>query len=110
MSSQGRVLLARTGKQATRHSNCGEHVRLLAPGQGTCLAGLDGKYRQPDGTSDSAAYVSAAAALVRSRFPHLTAGRVANRLTRTAVTPDSKSDISTPSPKCGYGTVHPFRA
>nr|WP_030023027.1 S8 family serine peptidase [Streptomyces monomycini] len=96
--------------QVWRKSNYGEHVRLLAPGQGIYSAGLDGKYRQSDGTSDSAAYVSAAAALVRSKFPDLTAGQVANRLTRTAITPNGKSDISTPSPKYGYGTVRPFRA
>ncbi|MFF3269332.1 S8 family serine peptidase [Streptomyces chrestomyceticus] len=96
--------------QVWRNSNYGEHVRLLAPGQGIYSAGLGGKYRQSDGTSDSAAYVSAAAALVRSKFPDLTAGQVANRLTKTAITPDGKSDISTPSPKYGYGTVRPFRA
>ncbi|GCD34448.1 type VII secretion-associated serine protease [Streptomyces chrestomyceticus JCM 4735] len=96
--------------QVWRNSNYGEHVRLLAPGQGIYSAGLGGKYRQSDGTSDSAAYVSAAAALVRSKFPDLTAGQVANRLTKTAITPDGKSDISTPSPKYGYGIVRPFRA
>ncbi|OKI07214.1 peptidase M8 [Streptomyces sp. CB02923] len=96
--------------QVWRKSNYGPHVRLLAPGEGIYSAGLGSKYRQADGTSDATAYVSAAAALVRSKYPNLTAGQVANRLTKTAITPDGKSDISTPSPKYGYGTIRPYRA
>ncbi|MFH8408070.1 type VII secretion-associated serine protease mycosin [Streptomyces sp. NPDC018019] len=96
--------------QVWRKSNYGEHVRLLAPGEGIYSAGIGSKYRQGDGTSDATAYVSAAAALVRSKFPDLTAGQVANRLTKTAITPDGKSGISTPSPKYGYGTIRPYRA
>ncbi|WP_406480294.1 S8 family serine peptidase [Streptomyces platensis] len=67
------------------------------------------KYRQATGTSDATAYVSAAAALVRSKFPDLTAGQVANRLTKTAITPDGKSGISSPDPKYGYGVIRPYR-
>ncbi|WP_030599987.1 type VII secretion-associated serine protease mycosin [Streptomyces rimosus] len=96
--------------QVWRKSNYGPHTRLLAPGEGIYSAGLGSKYRQADGTSDATAYVSAAAALVRSKFPDLTAGQVANRLTKTAITPDGKSGISTPSPKYGYGTIRPYRA
>ncbi|MEN2422307.1 S8 family serine peptidase [Streptomyces rimosus] len=96
--------------QVWRKSNYGPHTRLLAPGEGIYSAGLGAKYRQADGTSDATAYVSAAAALVRSKFPDLTAGQVANRLTKTAITPDGKSGISTPSPKYGYGTIRPYRA
>ncbi|MEV5599089.1 S8 family serine peptidase [Streptomyces sp. NPDC052496] len=94
--------------QVWHDSNYGEHVRLLAPGERIYSVGLGGKYRQADGTSDAAAYVSAAAALVRSQFPNLTAGQVANRLTKTAVTPDGKWGISTPSPKYGYGAIRPY--
>ncbi|RSO02627.1 peptidase M8 [Streptomyces sp. WAC 06783] len=96
--------------QVWKDSNYGPHIRLLAPGEGIYSAGLGSKYRQADGTSDATAYVSAAAALVRSKFPDLTAGQVANRLTKTAITPDGKSGISTPSPKYGYGTIRPYRA
>ncbi|MFH8350011.1 S8 family serine peptidase [Streptomyces sp. NPDC018045] len=96
--------------QVWRRSNYGEHIRLLAPGERIYSAGLGSKYRQADGTSDATAYVSAAAALVRSKFPDLTAGQVANRLTKTAITPDGKSDIGTPSPRYGYGTIRPYRA
>ncbi|MFH8752729.1 S8 family serine peptidase [Streptomyces rimosus] len=96
--------------QVWENSNYGPHTRLLAPGEGIYSAGLGSKYRQADGTSDATAYVSAAAALVRSKFPDLTAGQVANRLTKTAITPDGKSGISTPSPKYGYGTIRPYRA
>ena len=46
--------------------------------------GLNGQYRRGTGTSDSAAIVSGAAALVRSRFPDLPASEVVHRLTATA--------------------------
>ncbi|WJY41012.1 S8 family serine peptidase [Streptomyces sp. P9-2B-2] len=91
-------------------SNYGPHIRLIAPGEKIYSAGTSMKYRQATGTSDSTAYVSAAAALVRSKFPDLTAGQVANRLTKTAITPDGKTGISSPDPKYGYGVIRPYRA
>ena len=91
-------------------SNYGPHIRLIAPGEKIYSAGTFTKYRQATGTSDSTAYVSAAAALVRSKFPDLTAGQVANRLTKTAITPDGKTGISSPDPKYGYGVIRPYRA
>ncbi|MFE7545242.1 S8 family serine peptidase [Streptomyces platensis] len=68
------------------------------------------KYRQATGTSDATAYVSAAAALVRSKFPELTAGQVAHRLTKTAITPEGTTGVSSPDPKYGYGVIRPYRA
>ncbi|MCX4635847.1 S8 family serine peptidase [Streptomyces sp. RPA4-5] len=91
-------------------SNFGPHIRLIAPGEKIYSAGTSMKYRQATGTSDATAYVSAAAALVRSKFPDLTAGQVANRLTKTAITPDGKTGISSPDPKYGYGVIRPYRA
>lgn len=101
--------VAKDGKVLSR-SNYGPHIRLIAPGEGIYSAGTSKKYRQATGTSDSTAYVSAAAALVRSKFPDLTAGQVANRLTKTAITPDGKTGISSPDPKYGYGVIRPYRA
>ncbi|AOP49486.1 S8 family serine peptidase [Streptomyces lydicus] len=93
-------------------SNYGPHIRLIAPGEKIYSAGTGSatKYRQANGTSDATAYVSAAAALVRSKFPNLTAGQVANRLTKTAITPDGKTGIKSPDPKYGYGVIRPYRA
>ncbi|MGX1761139.1 S8 family serine peptidase [Streptomyces lydicus] len=91
-------------------SNYGPHIRLIAPGEKIYSAGTSLKYRQATGTSDATAYVSAAAALVRSKFPDLTAGQVANRLTKTAITPDGKTDVKSPDPKYGYGVIRPYRA
>ncbi|MFF7412065.1 S8 family serine peptidase [Streptomyces lydicus] len=93
-------------------SDYGPHLRLIAPGEKIYSAGTGSatKYRQANGTSDATAYVSAAAALVRSKFPNLTAGQVANRLTKTAITPDGKTGIKSPDPKYGYGVIRPYRA
>ncbi|MFG2496406.1 S8 family serine peptidase [Streptomyces caniferus] len=102
--------VAKDGK-VLGESNYGPHIRLIAPGEKIYSAGTPPKgYRQGTGTSDSTAYVSAAAALVRSKYPDLTAGQVANRLTRTAITPDGKTDIKSPDPKYGYGVIRPYRA
>ncbi|REK87892.1 peptidase M8 [Streptomyces inhibens] len=96
--------------QVLAESNYGPHIRLIAPGEKIYSAGTSPKYRQGTGTSDATAYVSAAAALVRSKFPDLTAGQVANRLTKTAITPDGKTGITSPDPKYGYGVIRPYRA
>ncbi|MGW2633599.1 S8 family peptidase [Streptomyces chattanoogensis] len=60
-----------------KYSNYGRHIKLLAPGVHIRSAGVEDPYRLANGTSDSAAYVSAAAALLRSKFPNLTAGQIA---------------------------------
>ncbi|MEU8685701.1 S8 family serine peptidase [Streptomyces sp. NPDC048611] len=96
--------------QVLGKSNFGSHIRLIAPGERIYSAGTHPKYRQATGTSDATAYVSAAAALVRSKFPDLTAGQVANRLTKTAISPDGRTGIASPDPKYGYGVIRPYRA
>ncbi|WP_099024783.1 type VII secretion-associated serine protease mycosin [Mycolicibacterium palauense] len=58
-----------------------------------------------DGTSYAAAYVSGVAALVRSRFPELTARQVIERLTATA-----HSGAQAPSNVVGAGTLDPVAA
>jgi type VII secretion-associated serine protease mycosin len=66
-------------------SQHGPQVDLVAPGTDipTLYPGDD--YRTVRGTSDAAAIVSGAAALVRARFPDLSAAEVVQRLTSTAV-------------------------
>lgn len=57
------------------------------------------------GTSFSAAYVSGVAALVRARFPTLSARQVVNRIERTAHNPARGVDN-----RIGYGVVDPVAA
>ncbi|AZQ40725.1 type VII secretion-associated serine protease mycosin [Streptomyces cyaneochromogenes] len=97
--------------QIWENSNSGAHVALTAPG--TNIVGAKGKgngYRSGTGTSDAAAYVSAAAALLRSKFPDLTAGQIANRLVKTAVLPDTEKGLSLPDKSYGYGIIQPLSA
>jgi type VII secretion-associated serine protease mycosin len=63
----------------------GPHVDLVAPGdqiQSTAMG--DGGYEITTGTSDATAIVSGAAALVRAKYPNLSAAEVVHRLTATA--------------------------
>ncbi|MEV0730793.1 type VII secretion-associated serine protease mycosin [Polymorphospora sp. NPDC050346] len=63
----------------------GSKVEIVAPGVDIVSTGLNGGYRKGTGTSGAAAIVSGAAALVRSKFPDLSAEEVVHRLTATAV-------------------------
>ncbi|MFG2098718.1 S8 family serine peptidase [Streptomyces sp. NPDC048612] len=93
-----------------KYSNYGPHIKLLAPGVHIRSAGVEDPYRLANGTSDAAAYVSAAAALLRAKFPDLTAGQIANRLVKSAVVPDDKKGAKLPDPHYGYGTIRPYTA
>ncbi len=83
----------------------GSFVALAAPGDQIVVAANHAGYAKGSGTSDSTALVSAAAALVRAHFPHLTAGQVINRLLRTADHPAGGRDQHV-----GYGIVNPYQA
>lgn len=93
-------------------SNYGPPVLLTAPAVDIVSAGDSGTspYQKGTGTSDSTAYVSAAAALLREKFPDLTAGQLVNRLTKTAGLPASAKGISLPDQKYGYGFIQPLAA
>ncbi len=73
--------------------------------------GLAGAYRSDEGsipirvTSFAAPYVAGTAALVRSRFPRLTAAQVIERIIRTAHGSGSGHDVAV-----GYGVVDPVAA
>lgn len=92
-------------------SNSGPEVLLAAPATRIVSAGWPGnKLRISDGTSNATAYVSAAAALLRSKFPKLTAGQVANRLVKTAVLPESAKGLPFPTRSTATGkSVHSLR-
>jgi hypothetical protein len=65
-------------------SNRGGHVAIAAPGADIFLPAPDGKYQMSSGTSFSAAYVSASAALVLERNPALKPSELRAALARTA--------------------------
>ncbi|MFE6743985.1 S8 family serine peptidase [Streptomyces tubercidicus] len=93
-----------------KFSSYGPHIKLLAPGLHIRSAGVETPYRLANGTSDSTAYVSAAAALLRSKFPDLTAGQIANRLVKTAGLPNDMKGKKLPDSHYGYGFIRPFKA
>ncbi|MFT3714564.1 MAG: type VII secretion-associated serine protease mycosin [Gordonia sp. (in: high G+C Gram-positive bacteria)] len=91
----------------------GPWVTLAAPGTqilsvvaGELVGALDSESgpRTLAGTSYAAAYVSGAAALVRSRYPDLTANQVATRLIRTAHGGPARDPVT------GFGVVDPVAA
>ncbi|WP_234331785.1 type VII secretion-associated serine protease mycosin [Streptomyces sp. NRRL S-455] len=92
-------------------SNFGEGVTLTAPGANIVRADTSQSngYGEADGTSDATAYVSATAALVRAKYPDLTAGQVINRLIKSATLLDH--DVKkTPDEEYGYGIIRPYAA
>ncbi|MFI6446134.1 type VII secretion-associated serine protease mycosin [Kitasatospora sp. NPDC050543] len=91
-------------------STFGPETTLAAPGAGIYRASAQpaAGYGIGDGTSDATAYVSAIAALVRSKYPELSAGQVINRMIKTAVAPPDGS--TAPNDKYGYGIASPSKA
>ncbi|MER6299381.1 type VII secretion-associated serine protease mycosin [Kitasatospora sp. NPDC001539] len=91
-------------------STSGPETTLTAPGVGiyraTAKSSTDAERRS--GTSDATAYVSATAALIRSKHPSLSAGQVINRMIKTATPPANGSVV--PNNHYGYGTVAPAKA
>jgi type VII secretion-associated serine protease mycosin len=65
-------------------SQHGPQVDIVAPGTDMITAGLADTYRTGWGTSNAAAVVSGAAALIRARHPGLSATQVVRLLTATA--------------------------
>ena len=93
-----------------KKSDFGTGLMLTAPGVYIRSASNGGGYHLADGTSDATAYVSATAALLRSKYPDLTAGQIANRLVKTAGLPSSESGLSLPDKHYGYGFIRPYHA
>ncbi|GHA95212.1 hypothetical protein GCM10010346_17550 [Streptomyces chryseus] len=92
-------------------SNFGKGITLTAPGEKILRAdpSRSSGYAEADGTSDATALVSATAALVRSKYPDLTAGQVINRLIKSTTFLDH--DVKkVPDEEFGYGVIRPYRA
>ncbi len=72
--------------EATSFSHRGPQLDLVAPGVDIPVVGgrLDSEYRVVDGTSVATAIVSGAAALIRSKYPRLSAAQVVRILESTA--------------------------
>jgi type VII secretion-associated serine protease mycosin len=95
----------RNGKHAN-FSVTSPEVDLCAPGVDIVTTFQRDKYQKGNGTSQAAAIVSGAAALVRAKFPELSAPEVIHRLTATAKDngPPGRDD------QCGYGVLDIVKA
>ncbi|CAN3980838.1 hypothetical protein KPATCC21470_3493 [Kitasatospora purpeofusca] len=91
-------------------SNVGPETTLVAPGVEIPRAGAKSTSAQgiANGTSDATAYVSATAALIRAKYPQLSAGQVINRMIKSASAPGDGSAV--PSNRYGYGVLAPAKA
>jgi subtilisin family serine protease len=82
------------------------YLTLTAPGVGIATLGrIEGQAYSGEGTSQATALASAAAALVWSKYPKLTAEQL---LTRLLATTDHHS--TTQNPAYGYGIINPYSA
>ena len=116
VDTDGRPLTQGNQGQAST-SMAGPWVGIAAPGTDVvglsprddgvinAIDGPDNTLLVPSGTSFAAAIVSGVAALVRAKFPQLSAYQVINRLTRTAHAPARGVDN-----QLGHGVVDPVAA
>ncbi|MCW2638356.1 MAG: mycP, partial [Dactylosporangium sp.] len=103
------VIAAAAVDQQGNHADVsvtGPQVTLAAPGVDIVSPRLNGKYSQNVGTSDATAIIAGVAALVRAKYPQLSAAEVIHRLTATA------TDKGAPGrdDQYGYGIVNPVAA
>ncbi|MFB6890592.1 type VII secretion-associated serine protease mycosin [Kitasatospora sp. NPDC056327] len=91
-------------------SSSGPETTLVAPGAEVphAIAKSTSAHGLGNGTSAATAYVSATAALIRAKYPELSAGQVINRMIRSAVPPGDGSAV--PSNRYGYGVLAPGKA
>jgi type VII secretion-associated serine protease mycosin len=87
-------------------SQVGSYVDIVAPGTRVVGALPTGGYGLYEGTSFATPFVSATAALIRSRWPNLHQADVVRRLLATT----DPAPGSHPSPEYGYGVLDPLRA
>ncbi|WP_412752979.1 type VII secretion-associated serine protease mycosin [Krasilnikovia sp. M28-CT-15] len=90
----------RDGKRASVSAS-GAALDLMAPGTDIMSTSVHNQYAAGTGTSDAAAIVSGAAALIRSKYPALSAREVVARLESTAI------DKGAPGvdPEYGHGVI-----
>jgi hypothetical protein len=73
--------------QLAPFTNTGSYVALTAPGSGVTVAAPGGGYEDLASTDMSAALTAGVAALIRSRFPDLTAAQVVQAIERGVTAP-----------------------
>ncbi|GAB2572346.1 hypothetical protein Aab01nite_03310 [Paractinoplanes abujensis] len=88
-------------------SQRGDYVDIVAMGAPVTAAGLVGGHDSVQGTSFSAPFVAATAALIKQRFPTISPLGVERRLTATA---DPAPGGGPRSPDYGFGALNPYRA
>lgn len=95
----------RTGERVSS-SSTGPWVGVAAPGGDVVIAATAGeKFNVDSGTSYAAPFVAGTAALLRERFPELTAAQVVQRIKDTANhPPGGRNDL------VGYGEIDPYAA
>lgn len=98
--------------EASDGNNYNSDMDLLAPGVSVPVAmgKSDTDYQESaDGSSAASAYVSAAAALLKEKFPDLTPGQIANRLVKTAGLAQAEKDknLKLPDEHYGWGYIQP---
>ncbi|MFC3991915.1 S8 family serine peptidase [Actinoplanes siamensis] len=105
---QGVLAVGAIGKNGTPTPSSipGPNLGICAPGEKIITTGLKSEYSEIRGTSAATAITSGAAALVRARFPELSAQEVIHRLTATA------RDVGAPGwdEQCGYGVLDIVKA
>jgi type VII secretion-associated serine protease mycosin len=85
----------------------GPQVDIVAPGVGIATTGINASgYALGTGTSEATAVVSGAAALIRAKYPDLSAAEVVHRLTATATDAGAKGRDDT----YGYGRLDLVKA
>ncbi|WP_346118304.1 S8 family serine peptidase [Micromonospora coerulea] len=89
-----------TGEHAAV-SVTGPEIDIAAPAVDIYSTSFGGRYSKGTGTSSATAIVAGAAALIRSKYPHLPSAEVAHRLTATAIDkgPPGRDD------EYGYGVI-----
>ena len=93
------------------YNNYNSDMDLLAPGEQmpVAMGKSDSDYKTSNGSSEAAAYVSAAAALLKEKFPDLTPGQIANRLVKTAGLSQAEKgkNLKLPDEHYGWGYIQP---
>ena len=93
------------GGQLASFTSKNSYVALTAPGSGLTVADPDGHYSALASTDMSAALTAGVAALIRSRFPKLTATQVAKALQAGALQAGTRHTGAHQAPGTGNGAL-----
>ena len=74
-------------------SNYGKLVNVYAPGESILTTGMDREYIRATGTSFSTPFVSGLAALIKTKFPRLSADALREKIRLSAINMDSENPL-----------------